>query len=368
MDKSNILVAGLGQCGGKLADTMKEFNGRYTPIYLNSSLGDIKGLHNAKVDSNVLIYSGADGSGRIRDKAKGYFKADQARVATFLNRFRHLSHTIIFASLDGGTGSGTLIEYIKMIRKLKLPMTIHVVGVLPRLKAETLNLDNTRKCIAEFEKEVEDLIDGFTLINNAKCDGMNYERINLEAVSLLDAFYGMTGHHEDGSIDAGNLENVILAKGYISILKLPTDANSIREALKIAKAESVFAIPETLNCKYGAVNVQKDVYDKDEVAEKLKVKRTTYTTYNNKINLVALGGCRMPIDDVEDLMDELKSRKKEEEEEDANIKGFGSILGEIDEEETMNQESRKETSTKSAVFVDDDDIDKILSNPDDFRF
>ena len=65
MDKSSILVTGLGQCGGRLADIMKEFNGRYTTNYINSSLGDIKGLKHADLDNNVLIYSGTDGSGRI---------------------------------------------------------------------------------------------------------------------------------------------------------------------------------------------------------------------------------------------------------------------------------------------------------------
>ena len=362
MDKSSILVTGLGQCGGRLADIMKEFNGRYTTNYINSSLGDIKGLKHADLDNNVLIYSGTDGSGRIREKGKKFFETDAIRVADFIGKFRQFKHSVVCTSLDGGTGSGTLIHYVKLLKRLMPTMTITVVGVLPKLALEPLNLDNAKKCLKEYEKYIKDLVNGLILINNEKCD-MNYEQINLEAVSMIDAFFGMVGHHEDGSIDNGNLNNVITAGGYISLLKLPNVKNvSIRDAMKQAKEKSIFELPESFRCLFGAVNVVEEMYNKDSICEKIKAKKTTYSTYNKKgLNLVALSGCSMPNDDIDDLIDELKTRQ--EDDDDYEIEGFNIS---DDEEDTVDTKPKKQEKTN--IFMEEEDIDALIFDSDFFKF
>lgn len=362
MDKSSILVTGLGQCGGKLADTMKEFNGRYTTNYINSSLGDIKGLKHADLDNNVLIYSGTDGSGRIREKGKKFFETDAIRVADFIGKFRQFKHSVVCTSLDGGTGSGTLIHYIKLLKRLMPTMTITVIGVLPKLSSESLNLDNAKKCLKEYEKYIKDLVNGLILINNEKCN-ISYEQINLEAISIIDAFFGMVGHHEDGSIDNGNLNNVITAGGYISLFKLPNVQDvSVRDAMKQAKEKNIFALPESFRCLFGAVNVVEGMYNKDSICEKIKAKKTTYSTYNKKgLNLVALSGCSMPNDDIDDLLDELQVRQ--ENDDDYEIEGF-NILD--DEEDTVYKKPEKQEKTN--VFMEEEDIDYILKDADFFKF
>ena len=80
MDKSKMLVAGIGQGGCVLTNLMRLKDGRYTNIFINSSLGDMKGLKTANLDSNVFIYSGGDGSGSDRDKGKRYVINDSARL------------------------------------------------------------------------------------------------------------------------------------------------------------------------------------------------------------------------------------------------------------------------------------------------
>lgn len=362
MDKSSILVTGLGQCGGRLADTMKEFNGRYTTNYINSSLGDIKGLKHADLDNNVLIYSGTDGSGRIRENGKKFFETDAIRVADFIGKFRQFKHTVVCTSLDGGTGSGTLIHYVKLLKRLMPTMTITVVGVLPKLASEPLNLDNAKKCLKEYEKYIKDLVNGLILINNEKCD-MNYEQINLEAVSMIDAFFGMVGHHEDGSIDNGNLNNVITAGGYISLFKLPNVEDvSVRDAMKQAKEKSIFALPENFRCLFCAVNVVEGMYNKDSICEKIKAKKTTYSTYNKKgLNLVALSGCSMPNDDIDDLIDELKTRQ--EDDDDYEIEGFNIS---DDEEDTIDTKPKKQEKTN--IFMEEEDIDALIFDSDFFKF
>ena len=240
-------------------------------------------------------------------------------------------------------------------------MTITVVGVLPKLALEPLNLDNAKKCLKENEKYIKDLVNGLILINNEKCD-MNYEQINLEAVSMIDAFFGMVGHHEDGSIDNGNLNNVITAGGYISLLKLPNVKNvSIRDAMKQAKEKSKFALPESFRCLFSAVNVVEGMYNKDSICEKIKSKKTTYSTYNKKgLNLVALSGCSMPNDDIDDLIDELKTRQ--EDDDDYEIEGFNIS----DDEDTVDTKPKKQEKTN--IFMEEEDIDALIFDSDFFKF
>lgn len=120
MQCDKLLVCGLGQCGGTLADLTKKQNKRYSTIYINSSLGDTKGLKYADIDSNVFIYAGADGSGRNRSKAEKFVNQDRLRLASFIKRYEQFKYMLIYTSLGGGTGSGTLKEFVKTVKRVFL--------------------------------------------------------------------------------------------------------------------------------------------------------------------------------------------------------------------------------------------------------
>ena len=357
MDKSQMLVTGLGQCGGILADGMKVRNQRYTTMYINSSLGDTKGLKFADRDTNVFIYSGADGSGRNRDKAKKFIDNDKMRLATFLNRFKQFVSMIIFTSLDGGTGSGSVAEFIRLVKAINPTIKINVVGVLPKLKEQDLQLQNTIDCCSELAK-ISTFINDIKFINNNKREKSDYSEINKEAIEDIDMSYGMLGHSDEGSIDTGNLENVCTAQGYGVILRLPKHYNNLNEAINHAKNSSLFAMPSDLTCTYGAVNVMKDDYNLNLVVDKLKADKTIYKTYNNKFNLIALGGVSSPTDDTDYIKNELEERDKNRNV-NQRVKGFTF---------NSNSEVKKETpKEKVDDFIDDDDIDSLIG-ADFFRF
>lgn len=377
MEKNKVIFAGLGQCGCILADEMKSLNQRYSVMYLNSAIGDLNKLVNVDLDSNAFIYSAADGTGRDRVVAQEFLKKDAYRLNEFLKRFSQYNVLVAMASLDGGTGSGSLPLFIRYVKKALPHITINVVGVLPKLSEDNLKLKNTISCLKELES-VMDLINDIKFIDNNKRD--YFYEINEEALRDIDAAYGINGNHIDGSIDTGDSYNVNNAVGYGVILKLPSrSVGSGIESISMAINNSVFAIPENLLptedgrsrmvCEYAAINVKEGSYDYDKLKEYILTDKTVYTTYNNKktsSNYIVLGGADMPTETIELIKSELEDRKKLISNR-PRRGGFGVGLShDEDEEETIS--TRRSSRGAATRVVEDDEDDEDLFDPDFFRF
>lgn len=360
MEKSRVLIAGLGQCGGILANAMKQYNQRYTSIFVNSSIGDSKGLENANDDTR-FTYSGADGSGSDRTKGEGYIKRDKMRLASFLKNYSDFDYMLVFWGMAGGTGSGTVAEFVDTVSKLFPKMIINLVGVLPSLSEDTLRLRNAVDCCEDISK-ISKMVNDIKFINNER--GSDYKDINMSAIRDIDLEYGMLGHSTIGSIDATNLNNVVTSKGYGVILNLQGGFTNIEDAIAKAEEDSVFAIPNNLDCTYGAINFKENSYNIDDVFELITADETLYKTHNkNKYNLIALGGCEMPYTEIEDIEVELREREIKKPRRRRNTTfDFKSKIN--SNEEIKQEEIKQEVST---TFIDDDDIDALF-NPDNFRF
>ena len=349
MKCDNLLVCGLGQCGGILADLTKERNRRYSTIYVNSSLGDTKGLKYADIDSNVFIYAGADGSGRDRNKAGKFVGQDRLRLASFIKRYEQFKYMLIFTSLGGGTGAGTVKEFIKTVKKIFPDMIINVVGVLPSLSEEKLQLQNAIDTCADLG-DISSLINDIKFIDNNK--RKSYAAINEEAIATIDDSYRMLGHSEVGSIDENNLTRVTTAVGYGVVLNLPRRYTSIEEAITTAQQDSVFAIPNSLECSYAAVNVT-DNYNVTELTTLIEADETIYKTTNRKYDIVALGGCNFPTEVIMDIEDELKSRESKRSNRDRGFNFRSSMVSEV-----------KEETTSRRTIVEDDELDDLFDDSD----
>lgn len=350
MNRSQVLVVGLGQCGGVLADKMKSKNRRYTTVYINSSLGDTELLEFANDEVNTFNYAGADGSGRDREKARIFIENDSARLATFFKRFSQFKTMLVFSSLDGGTGSGSIFTFVQIIKTLYPNMKINVVGVLPKLTEQDLQLKNTLKCCEDLSK-ISDLINDIKFINNNKRANAEYDEINEEAIDDIDISYGMTGHDTVGSIDENNLENVCTSQGYGVVLKLPKHYEGLKEALTEAIKNSIFSIPPKLDCSYGAINIVKADYNIERVVGLVNADQTIYKTYNDEYNLIALGGCSIPMYDIECIKLELQERDKNKSTTKRNL-GFKYSF-ESDVVEDIKPKEKKKS-------LNDKDIDALL--------
>lgn len=357
MKRDSLLVTGLGQCGGILTDMLRQINQRYSTLFVNSSLGDVKGLKSANISNNVFIYGGADGSGRDRYKGKMFIENDRIRLASMIRKFGQFEYMLIFVGLGGGTGSGTVAEFIKTVKTIFPNMIINLVGVLPSLKENNLELKNALDCLEELN-EVAKLINDIKFIDNNRRS--SYEEINKEAISSIDACYSMLAHHKIGSIDEDNLTNVTTCKGYGISLKLDPAYDNLEACIRHATKDSVFALPSSLECVYGAINIP-DKYDVTEVKEIIKCSQTFYMTYGKR-NALCLGGCQFPDEVIDELDSTYKERELRKDESGRNFKFKSRFLqankveGAID---TIEKEKPK--------YVEEDDIDNLF-NLNNFKF
>lgn len=355
MKRDNLLVVGIGQCGCTLADLLRCVNHRYSTLYINSSLGDVKGLKYADIDNNVFIFSGVDGAGRNRKKAKSFFESDKIRLASFIKNFSQFKYMLIFTSFGGGTGSGTFTEFVSICKAVMPSIVINLVGVLPSLRENKLELKNTIESLTEMNK-ISKLLNDIKFINND--NGSNYKEINEKAVRDIDLAYGMTVHSSIGSIDEDNLTNVTTCKGYGVILTLKSTSNNLQNSIEEAIHDSVFEIPNSLKGVYGAINIP-EIYTIDEIRDSVMTKETLYMGYGNK-NVLCIGGCSFPnryIDDIESTLKEKEMRNNEINDVEFSFKPKYNTDLAID----------VETVKDNRGFIDDDDIDKLF-NDDNYNF
>lgn len=359
MKRDSLLVTGLGQCGNILANLMREYNNRYATFYVNSSLGDVQGLRHADLETNVFIYSGGDGSGRDRDKANKFIQNDKVRLASVLKKYAQFKYMLIFVGMGGGTGSGTIVEFIKIVKRIFPNMIVNVVGVIPSFKENNLELKNTISCLSDLSR-VSELINDLKFIDNNK--RANYNDINKEAITTIDESYSMLGHTKVGSVDEDNLTKVTTAKGYGIALKLDPKYDTLESCIKYAIHESVFALPTSLECLTGAINVS-EKYEIDDVDKLVRVNKTFFKTYGKR-NVLALGGCLFPDELIDELESNLKERELRSDNSDGRIFKFKSKYNVVPKEESIAVTDNKQ---EKSGYIDDDDIDNLF-NPNNFKF
>lgn len=356
MEKNKILLIGLGQCGCNLVDEMVTKNKRYAGIFINSSIGDLASIKNAN-SNNTFTFNGTDGAGRNRKLAQSFIQDDIMRLSSFLTKFSQFNTMVLFSSLDGGTGSGSLPFMIKVVKKLFKSVIVNVIGVLPKLDEDKLKLDNTLDCLSELEPLLKSINSIRFIDNNTRS---SYAEINSEALEDFDLSYSIVGKHSDGNIDMQDSFNVNTAQGYGFVLRLPDRCVSLEEAIEVAKDKSVYALPNGFACSYAGINVKEGKYDANELKKQFTASKTMYTTYNqDKFNVVVLGGCAMPKDSIYLIEHERNKREEELKKVSSPDLGFG-----LSSKASNNIVAE---NPKENIIVSDDDISEDMFDADFFR-
>jgi cell division GTPase FtsZ len=307
MEKGKMLLVSLGQGAGNIVDGLLSRNPRYNGLFLNSSLFDIKPLKNADMSKNVYVYPGTDGSGRDRNKSKEMIKDNINGIGTLLSKYPLTEVVVVFTTMAGGTGSGAVKTFIQITKKVLPNAKINVVAILPSLKEDELAFKNTVECWNDINS-VMDLINDVKFVDNNKRN--TYREINNEVIESLDLAYNIIGIHADGSIDNKDSFRINTAEGSGLILKLYDGLKDAKTAIDLAIKNSVFVQPDLYDCDYLGVNLKVDGYDPYEVAKSFEVYRSTYITYNNKYNIVVLGGCETPTESINLIQMALEDKNK----------------------------------------------------------
>ncbi|ADL53951.1 cell division protein FtsZ [Clostridium cellulovorans] len=309
MEKGKMLLVSLGQGAGNIVDGLLSRNPRYNGLFLNSSLFDIKPLKNADMSKNVYLYPGTDGSGRDRNKSKEMIKDNVNSIGTLLSKYPLTEVVVVFTTMAGGTGSGAVKTFIQIVKKVLPKAKVNVVAILPSLKEDELAFKNTIECWNDINS-IMDLISDVKFVDNNKRN--TYKEINNEVIESLDLAYNIIGIHADGSIDNKDSFRINTAEGSGLILKLYDGLKDVKTAIDLAIKNSVFVQPDVYYCDYLGINLKVDGYDPYEVSKLFEVYKSTYITYNNKNNIVVLGGCETPTESINLIkmaLDEKNKRK-----------------------------------------------------------
>lgn len=307
MEKSKMLLVSLGQGAGNIVDGLLSKNPRYNGLFLNSSLFDIKPLKNAVMERNVYIYPGTDGSGRDRNKSKEMIRDNANAIGTLLRKYPLTEAVVVFTTMAGGTGSGAIKTFIQIAKKALPNVKVNVVAILPSLKEDELAFKNTIECWNDINS-IMDLINDVKFVDNNKRN--TYKEINNEVIESLDLAYNIIGIHADGNIDNKDSLRINTAEGSGLVLKLYDGLKDAKTAIDLAIQNSVFVQPDIYDCDYLGINLKVDGYDPYEVSKLFEVYRSTYITYNNKNNIVVLGGCETPTESIKLIKMALEDKNK----------------------------------------------------------
>jgi len=180
-----LIVIGLGQCGGRIADQFARINNRarvhrrieITPgvFAVNTDSADLSGLTTIKSDYRHRILvggrkTGGHGVGKINEVGAEVAKSDGDKIidaTRSAKRFFEADAFLLAASTGGGTGSGAISVVTQLVKERYPDKPVYDLIVLPFEHEETTEertIYNTAVCL----KSVSSVADAVILIDNQR--------------------------------------------------------------------------------------------------------------------------------------------------------------------------------------------------------
>ncbi len=196
-----LVVIGIGQCGGRLADEFARLNLRarqtrgmdilIDAFAVNSDTTDLTGITTIKADHHHRILFGAEitrghGVAKMSEVGAEIAKKDGDKVMDTLRRnprFYECDAFLLITSTGGGTGSGATPIIARMLKERVADRPVYVAAVLPfehEEDSEERAVFNTAMCL----KSLSEVVDAVFLVDNQRYVGKdssvasNLQRIN----------------------------------------------------------------------------------------------------------------------------------------------------------------------------------------------
>jgi cell division GTPase FtsZ len=284
-----LVVIGLGQCGGRIADEFAKLNNKAKrqrgieivtgAFAVNTDAADLSGLTAIKRDyqHRILIggrKTGGHGVGKVNELGAEIAKEDSDKVIDAIRttkRFYESDAFLLIASAGGGTGSGSLPVITQHVKARYSDKPVYSAVVLPfehEEQTEERTTYNTATCL----KSTYSVADAVFLIDNQRYIRKDSSLSNnLSEINrmIAEPFYGVLCAGEEKKpkyigaklLDAGDIMQTIVGWtviGYgnsqIPLIRFPGERSRdfIKKGTETQKAIQAMdaAISElSLNCK-----------------------------------------------------------------------------------------------------------------------
>jgi cell division GTPase FtsZ len=206
-----LVVVGLGQCGGRIADEFARLNKRARAhrgmeivtgaFAVNTDAADLSGLKTISPDYQHRILvggrrTGGHGVGKINELGAEVAREDGDKVVDALrtaHRFFETDAFLLIAGVAGGTGSGALPIITQMMKDRYIDKPVYALAVLPfahEEETEERTIYNAATCL----KSLYTTADAIFLADNQRFVRKDFSlRNNLSQINTLmvEPFYNM---------------------------------------------------------------------------------------------------------------------------------------------------------------------------------
>ncbi len=253
-----IVVIGLGQCGGRIADEFSRINKRArthrgiqispSVFAVNTDAADLSGLTSIKSDyqHRILIggrKTGGHGVGKINELGAEIAREDGDKIVDALRGAKHFLESdafVLIAGSAGGTGSGALPIVTQLVKERYMDKPVYNIVVLPFEHEETTEertIYNSATCL----KSVNAVADAVFLIDNQRYVRKDASlKNNLAKINALivEPFYNLLCAGEEKKpkhigaklLDAGDIIQTLVGwtvigygRAALPMLRLPLD-------------------------------------------------------------------------------------------------------------------------------------------------
>jgi len=320
-----LVVIGLGQCGGRVADEFARINGRargqrgieITPgvFAVNTDVADLSGLQNIKSDYQHRILIGGrktsgHGVGKINELGAEIAREDADKVVDAIRstkRFFETDAFLLVAGAAGGTGSGAIPILTQHVKERYGDKPVYNLIILPfqhEEETEERTIYNSAVCL----KSAYSVADAVFLIDNQRYVRKDFSlRNNLAKINELIAepFYNLLCAGEEKKarhigakmLDAGDIIQTLVGwtvigygKSSLALIRLPFE--------------------RTRNFRKKSTETHKGIQAMDEALSELSLKCNPADA-GRALYLLAAPAKEMNMDLVKELGDYLKDLASE---------------------------------------------------------
>ena len=310
-----LVVIGLGQCGGRIADEFSRLNRKAVSqrgieivtgaFAVNTDIADLSGLHRIRPDyqHRILIggrKTGGHGVGKINELGAEVAREDADKVIDSIRLTKRLAEVdafLLVAGAAGGTGSGAIPIMTQYVKERFIDKPVYALLILPfehEEETEERAIYNAATCLksAYLVADAVIIVDNQKYVRKESSIESNLASINAQ---IVDPFYNLLCAGEEKKpkyigakvLDAGDIIQTLVgwtiighSKSYLSLFR--------------------FLFKRTYDFRKKATETQKGIQAMDEAISKLSV-RCNPADARRALYLVSAPAKEMNVDLIKEL-------------------------------------------------------------------